>query len=486
MLALGLALPALAQEGVHQFFAQGLAPEQGLHEAQVRLLPENAEAWYARWYVVENARETLDITYFNFYLDPFGKSLLGLLRLKADQGVKIRLMVDTRGSFAASHKLMGQRYLRELAAHENIEVRSYRGLTKVAKELPRQFREFFASNHDKIVVADGEWAVMGGRNLGEKYFVDPTDHPDAYIDNDVLLRGEALGEQLTRAFAEEFEALPNFEIHEGWMDGWTDKAPELDVFRRAVHRWMTGGGVFEPGQTGFRKVLEKLNAELVGLPHLRSYTAFAADPWQGRRSYPCKVLDKHSLGGPKNDITPNLVRLLDAAEQRIVIQNAYLVMTEKTLAAFERAAARGVKIDIHTNSPASTGNIFVQAFFLRDWSEWMRRIPTMRIFMAKGPRKIHSKVFVVDDQVTLIGSYNIDPMSETINSEVVTLFDSGAFSRRARLAIEGFLPDAAECKIRIESDGSVTPLHGPEDHLKGAKGLVTKWISKLGFLRPLI
>jgi putative cardiolipin synthase len=351
----------------------------------------------------------------------------------------------------------------------------------VLKELPRQFREFVASNHDKIIVADGEWAIMGGRNLGEKYFVDPSDHADAYIDTDVLLKGEALGTQLTKAFAEEYAMLPNFEIHEGWLDDWNTKAAELDVHRRAMARWMSGRGVFEPDQTGFRRLLKGLNRELGELPHLTGYTNFAADPWQGRRAYPCKILDKHSLGGSKNEITPNLVGLMDAAEERIVIQNAYLVMTEATLAAFERAAARGVKIDIHTNSPASTSNLFVQAFFVRDWKEWMRRIPTMRIFM-----EIHSKVFVVDDQVTLIGSYNIDPMSETINSEVVTLFDSAAFARRVRLDIEGHLPDAAECKIRVERDGTVTGLHGPDDYLAGFKGLITKWVSKLGFLRPIV
>ena len=485
-LTLMLPAPAPAQQGVHQFFQQGLAPEQGLHEAQVRLLNGNAEAWYARWYVVENAQETLDITYFNFYLDAFGKSLLGLLRHKADQGVKVRLMVDVRGSFGASHKLMGQKYLRELASHENVEVRAYRGLTKVLTSIPKQFREFVASNHDKIIVADGEWAVMGGRNLGTKYFVDPADHADAYIDTDVLLKGEALGSQLTAAFAEEFAMMPNFEINEGWLDGWNDKAPELDVHRRAMARWISGRGRFEPDQTGFRRLLTRLNDELGTLPHLTGYASFVSDPWEGRRAYPCKVLDKHSLGGPKNDITPNLVRLVDAAEERIVIQNAYLVMTEKTLAAFERANQRGVKIDIHTNSPASTSNLFVQAFFVRDWKEWMRRLPNLRIFMAKGPRKIHSKVFVFDDQVTLIGSYNIDPMSETINSEVVTLFDAAAFAKRTRLAIEAYLPDAAECKIRVERDGTVTGVHGPDDYLQGFKGTLMKWISKLGFLRPII
>lgn len=471
---------------VARYFHQELAPSLAASSAKVRWITENPEAWYARWYLLQNAKTSIDCTYFNFYLDPFGKSFLGALLKKANQGVKVRLMVDTRGSFAASHLFLGKRYLEELGSHPNVEVRAYRGFTKTLLSLPSKFRDFIASNHDKILLVDGARAIMGGRNLGQSYFTDPQDDPHAYLDQDVLLEGGAVASQLKRAFEEEFQALTNAVIDDSWID-FVDQKPELRFFERAMDRYLQGGGFFSdqdapvPG-----KWVRKFRQALEPLPNLRSYIRFARDPWQGRRALPTKILDKHSLGGDKNEITANLVGLLDSAQESIVIQSAYLVLTRTARQALRRAAARGVEIRIHTNSPASTKNLFVQAFFVRDWAQWMAEIPTLRIFMTPGPRKIHTKVFTVDDQVTLLGSYNIDPMSESINSEVVALIESSDLAKRARLRIEADLEGSIECKIRVEEDGSITKLRGPEDYLKGIRGTVIRWVSKLGFLRPLV
>jgi len=68
--------------------------------AQIRLITNNNEAWYARWYMLNAARNTIDMTYFIFEKDAYGKAMLGLLMKKANEGVKIRLMIDARGSKA--------------------------------------------------------------------------------------------------------------------------------------------------------------------------------------------------------------------------------------------------------------------------------------------------------------------------------------------------------------------------------------------------
>lgn len=475
-----------AENRVADFFQVGLAPEQGLYQAKVRFIPKNSDAWYARWYAIEQATESIDMTYFNFYKDVFGKAMLGLLHHKAEQGVQIRLMVDNRGSFGLAHSLLGKRYLQELSYHPNITVKVYRPFLQVLRDLPKEIREFVGANHDKILVVDHKLAIMGGRNMGQKYFVDPEDDPEAYVDRDVMMSGQRVCEELTYAFEEEFDQLRNHELDPSWMGDWKDQRPELEVYRQAMDHWIRGKGPLDKDSVDAGRFAKRANKKLALYPSLVNFETFLANPWKGFGTYPCKILDKHSVAGDKNQITPNLVRLFDSAEREILIQNAYLVLTEASLGALKRASDRGVKIRIHTNSPASTGNLLVQAFFVRDWKEWMAQIPNMQIFLATGPQKIHAKVFVVDGEVTLIGSYNIDPMSESINSEVVTLFQSQDFATMATQEIEKCISTATECKIQLEEDGTVTGVVGPDDYLQGLAGKLIKLLGKIEWLRHLV
>jgi phosphatidylserine/phosphatidylglycerophosphate/cardiolipin synthase-like enzyme len=477
---------ASAKNQVNDFFNYGLAPEQGLYRAKVRFIPKNSDAWYARWYVLNQAKKSIDMTYFNFYKDVFGKAVLGLLHKKAEEGVKVRLMVDNRGSFGLAHSLLGKRYLKELSYHPNITVKVYRPFLRVIRDLPSEFREFVGANHDKILVADGKLAVMGGRNMGQKYFVDPEDDPEVYIDRDVMMQGKDVCKQLTRAFEGEYNQLRNHELAESWMGDWKDQRPELEIYRLAMDRWIKGDGPLVKGDVKKWRFARRANKKLAPYQHLTGFNQFLQDPWKSGGIFPCKVLDKHSLAGDTNEITPNLIRLFDSAEDEILIQNAYLVLTKASLGALKRASDRGVKIRILTNSPASTGNLMVQAFFVKDWKEWLHQVPNLRIFMTTGERKIHAKVFVVDGDVTLIGSYNIDPMSESINSEVVTLFQSGSFADQAIETIEADLKTATECQIRVEADGTVTGVVGPDDYLKGLAGKLIKLLGKIPWLRHLV
>ena len=199
-----------------------------------------------------------------------------------------------------------------------------------------------------------------------------------------------------------------------------------------------------------------------------------------------KILDKHSFRGQRNDITPNMVALIDAAEDYVMIQNPYVIMTQELMGALERATERGVKIILHTNSPASTDSLITQAFFLRDWWKLLRDLPTLEIWVFKDERKLHAKSFVIDDRITSIGTYNLDPMSQGINSEVMAVVDSPTFGRRNRLRIEKDIEESVQYLIKKDEMGMVQKVSGPEQHLEGMTGFLISVISKFGFLRPIV
>ncbi len=455
-------------------------------EAHVRLIYTNSEAWYTRWKLINEAKHSIDVQYFIVDGDIFGYSLAGLFLRKAREGVKIRFMMDARGTKGFTRKLMGQDYMQELSEYPNVEIKVFNPVHQNLLTMWGNLRRAMASNHDKIVVVDGEYAIIGGRNISKDYFVDPTDHPKAYRDCDVVIRSTEVAKQLDLAFDEEFAMLKSLSITKDLFGNIDIVSKPLEAAYQAMDYYVRGNGLLKmmPGtDKTVLKYLDKFNEELAVYKHLVGFTGF--DPLDGAHEAPVKIIDKHSLGGPRNDITDQLVRFIDGCRKEIVIQNPYVVLTERAEAALKRAAKRGVRIYMHTNSPISTDSLATQAMFYADWKRILKEIPTLSIYTYYGERKLHAKNFVFDGQVGVVGTYNMDYLSEEVNSEVVAAINSKSFATELR---NGIIEDMSKSKryaIEVGPNGEVKEIFGP-DQLQSSKSGMIRLLSHFGFLRPLI
>lgn len=454
-------------------------------EAEVRLLYGNADAWYTRWKLVNEARQSIDIQYFIVEKDIFGLALQGALLRKARAGLKIRFMMDARGTKDFTRKLMGQDFVQELVSYPNVEVKVFNPVHENLLTFVVDPRKILSSNHDKILVVDGEYSVVGGRNISSHYFVDPEDMPTAYRDCDVVVRSEDVAAQLSTAFDEEFSERKQTNIVADLFGNIDVMSDELELAFDAMGAHIAGS-VFRSAKnlsSGKAKALKEYNAELAAYKHLNGFSGF--DPFNGSHQAPIKIIDKHSLSGPRNDITDQLVRLIDGSRSEIVIQNPYVVLTERASAALKRASARGVRIIIHTNSPASTDSLATQAMFYADWKNILKNISSARIFTYARQRKLHAKNFVFDGKVGIVGTYNMDYLSEEVNSEVVAAVKSRGFSSELRKDIMEDIAVSKEYRIELDSDGSVKAVFGPDD-LPGKNMWLLKALSKLTFVKSMI
>lgn len=204
-----------------------------------------------------------------------------------------------------------------------------------------------------------------------------------------------------------------------------------------------------------------------------------------------KVLDQTSAAGVRvNDFDVGLLQLVQAAKHKIVIQNPYVVLTEDMIKAMTEASKRGVEIIIGTNSPLSTDSDVTQAFFLEDWAHVLARVPTARIFVATGERKLHAKVATIDDDISIVSSYNLDLLSGYVNSEIGAVVKSKSFNTRMN---EVFLADHADPKNGVVEyliekdasgravleDGQPKVVFGPDDHLP--RSVIEKYAGKREF-----
>ncbi|PKK90233.1 MAG: hypothetical protein CVV64_10935 [Candidatus Wallbacteria bacterium HGW-Wallbacteria-1] len=472
---------------VFQTFKPSDAASNDVCTAKAHLITVNPEAWHARWFMLSSAKRSIDTTYFILDPDPFGKAFLGMLLKKAQEGVKIRLMVDASGVKGYSRSFMGQDYLQEIMMYDNVQIRTF---NPYAKNLYRVFtsgiRAFMASNHDKIIVVDGEYAITGGRNIAEHYFAHPDDNSGVYRDTCVLMQGKAVAAQLTTAFAEEFDRNRNYGVDEDSFGNWKKRDKEMLMAYRLMDDFLRGKEYHKIVEEfpDCAKEAEEIIEELEKLPKNVGYDEFV--PFLDDRKIAIKIVDKHSINEERNDITLNVINCMDACKKEIIIQNPYVVLTKRARAAIVRASRRGVKIVILSNSPMSTDSALTQAMFLQDWKEVLRDAPNLEIWAMKGPNKLHAKVFVFDRQVSVIGTYNMDPMSEQINSEVAAMISDEQFSKDCAERIYKDMENSFRYTIEIDSNGNVKEKFGPESH--SDEGVIKKLkllgIAKL--IRPLI
>jgi len=476
-----------ARADVEKYF-DGIKTSSFDPAAKVRFLPENVNSWFARWHILDNAKKSIDVTYFIVEQDIFGMSMLGMLYKKAREGVNIRLMVDARGTKGLTRKFIGQDVLQEMVKFKNVQIRVFNPVHRKLQALFDDLRKITASNHDKIIIVDDEYLITGGRNVSKSYFVDPRDLKGVYRDTDVLIQSRKAANQAGLAFDEEFRNGGTFQIYRDVFGNADTMSKDLEIAYTAMRRFITGGGLFKvPSPTlskSANELLKKYNDELKDYKRMQHYASFRL--FNGERSYPTRILDKHSIHGPRNDITNNLSGLMDAAQSEILIQNPYVVLTEEARAAIKRASDRGVKVIIHTNSPMSSDSLLTQAMFIGDWKTILRDMPNVRIFGYHLSTKLHSKVFVFDRKVAVIGTYNMDYVSEQINSEVIAVIKARPFATQVAERIMQDLKDSHEYKIKIERDGSIKTLFGPESH--SDKKVIDRlnMLQKLQWLKPLI
>ncbi|MBI5549266.1 MAG: phosphatidylserine/phosphatidylglycerophosphate/cardiolipin synthase family protein [Deltaproteobacteria bacterium] len=487
--------------------------------AQARVLSKNLDAWNARWEMVSSAKESIDANYFIFERDPFGYAFLGAMLKKQMAGVDVRVMTDAMADPTGEKgfKSRGSDYLEELVNQGGKAYVYHPVLSRGRDALFGNEYSTLASNHDKILVVDGQRSITGGRNISQDYLADPADHKGAWRDMDVALEGAETAAGLKQAFDVEVNQGAHVAdpVTPDFMGNWDKKdiqllgAAELmdlwlhdpvlsdakkaelranpealkpfaaDLVERALKRATDGlpANLKREPSDSDREFLNGLAADLV--KHLEARGSAQTFP-TGRlpeRSTQTKILDQTSAAGTRmNNIAPALKSLVDSAKKQIVIENPYVVLTEDMLKSLESASARGVKIEIITNSPLSTDSKETQAFFLEDWPSILARCPTAKILVATGERKVHAKSAVIDGEESFVSTYNLDLLSGYVNSEVGAIVKSkevatdllAAFAADKADPTNGFI----EYKIQRDAngkpalkDGKPVVEFGPEDHL---------------------
>ena len=400
----------------------------------VRLMPHAAYALDARIELIRRAQYSLDLQYYFIANDRTGRLLMRNLRDAAQRGVRVRLLVDDLYTFGGDSMFNG------LAAFPNVEVRLFNpfccgrnGLMSKYMASLLDFRRLNHRMHNKLFIADGAMAVAGGRNIADEYFA--RSMSGNFVDMDAFIVGAVVPklEKIFDAYWNSPHAYPVAQIIV------TDRTREQlqEDFNRLVD---DGDQMLEVKKQpsdilGYGPITDDLRAGRLDLEWAKA-NAFADSP--------DKVSAVTADEARSMSVTMNVFDLVTAARTEVVLSSPYFVPGTTGAQAFIDLCKRDVKVMILTNSLASNDEPSVYAGYQRYRPELLRagvdlyELSASRVLLDErldvavpgtSLGRLHAKTAVIDRTMVFIGSMNLDPRSESINTELGVIISSPALAR---------------------------------------------------------
>ncbi len=443
----------------------GISEKMDTHTG-VYVLEDGSGSMVARAWLTEYAEKTIDIQYFIFSLDNIGLIACDYLIRAADRGVKIKVLVDDIMMDADVNDIL------TFSSHENITVKVYnpgvnlgKNIFGKIKKLTTDFRSANQRMHNKTFTVDGKIVITGGRNIADEYF--DYDHEYNFRDRDILLLGKA-SQQVNSSFNEFWNSELSKNVTEVINNG--KDVPYHENSFDKLHEYACNPYNFWP----------QIRERITNLPNtFNAIKSSGKIEWLQDVKF---ITDKPGKNDGTNGLqgggisTTALINLVKNATSSIDIQTPYLITTELSQTLFREAVKRGVKIRILTNSLASTDNLEAFSGYQRDREKLLKtgiRIFEFRPDAAKRMKimtgelqetldykpifGLHAKTMVIDNNITVIGTFNLDPRSANLNTECIVVVNSNKISAGVLSEMEEeFLPENSwETTINFNPDSKV-------------------------------
>ena len=410
-------------------------------------LANGRDAFAARVRLADVAERSLDVQYYIWQNDLTGTLLLGALRRAADRGVRIRLLLDDNGTRGLDD------VIRTLVAHRNIEVRLFNPFATRGWRVLESVLEFVRLNrrmHNKSFTADNQVTIVGGRNVGDAYF--GAEVGLLFVDLDVLAIGPVVAD-VSRDFdgywasessypAERLVAPAPPQLKEAVTveADRIEQSPEAAAYAEAVAR--------EP--------LVRKMAERDITFEWATTRLVSDDPAKGR-----------GAAGDDTFMWARLQHVMKPPTTELAVVSAYFVPGEAGVRYLAGLARSGVKVTVVTNSLEATDVAAVHSGYAK-WRPSMLAAgvelwETKRSGAAASvqPRSggssgssLHAKTFEVDRAQVFIGSFNVDPRSRRLNTELGFVIDSPSMATDLSEALPARLAERAY-RLRLSPEGSI-------------------------------
>jgi putative cardiolipin synthase len=416
-----------------------------------RPLIDAREAFVARYVMALGAQRSIDVQTYIWHADTSGSLLAQALWDAAERGVRVRVLLDDANTAGLDPMIAA------LDAHPNIEVRLFNPFANRSWRIGDFAFDFSRVNrrmHNKSFTVDNQATVVGGRNIGDEYLGAET--PVAFADLDVLAIGPVVPE-----VSSEFDRYWNSE------SAW----PASSLLPPAAPTAADDVKQYWARQRA-RPESERFLDAVKRLPILNQMVdGTLALEWVPARVVaddPRKVLQPPDR--TETHLLPHLESIFGHPQHELALISPYFVPGQAATGSLVDMANRGVNVQVLTNSLAATDVGPVYSGYVRYREQLLRG--GVRVYelkpAAKPPRSreddddelqprgivgshgggsssasLHAKTFAADRDRVFVGSFNLDPRSAALNTEMGVVLESRVLAAQLSDAFREAIPREA-------------------------------------------
>ncbi len=399
----------------------------------VTILNNGDDALLAKIHLIRKAQKSILIQTFIWGSDQTSRFVAYELIQAAKRGVKVKIILDY---LISSRDFELITFL--TTAHPNLEIKLYNPISKnivpsklaMIKKALLSFRSFNQRMHNKIFIVDDRIAITGGRNYQNDYYDRGTTRN--FKDYGVAVTGK-LVKEMTNSFTEY------------WAYPLSVSSKSMKDIRRLIKN------------NNYKKYPSKESLMLSDL--FTELEACEADKSCLEKrildiSYEVKkirfIADKPGKRGRigRDKVTRTTYELgnfFQQAQKYLIIQTPYVVIGKRNTKYFKKLARDkpDLKVLVSSNSLSSADHTHAYAFSYKHKKKYLQAFRWQMFELKLRPKDVdlmitpinkkkrskdyitclHSKVYVVDGKKVWIGSFNLDPRSANLNTEVGVIID---------------------------------------------------------------
>ncbi len=363
------------------------------------IFEDNEEALTERVRLIRNATERVVLSTFDFRDDASGRVMLAALLDAAERGVQVKVVVD---GVSGMLRMGANPYFMALSTHSNAEIRIYNKINLLKPWA------LMGRLHDKYLIADDTAYFLGGRNTFS-YFLGATDGHINY-DRDVFVYNAAKNSASSLYQVEAyFEEIWNSKYTKRFHD-WSAKAQLVSVKNAAKE---------------LKSLLAAYYKEYPQVAEVPDYTAMTV-----ATEKITLLANPTTIYAKEPTVFYALSEMMAQAKENVTIHTPYLICNNMMYDAFADIAAKVPEMHLMTNSAANNGNPFGSGDYAEEFENIIRT--GMTIYEYEGGVSYHGKSIAIDDDLSVIGSFNMDMRSVYLDTELMLVVDSAELNTKLR------------------------------------------------------
>lgn len=410
---------------VSNYYSPQIGPDRGL------IIDNPLESGIARLKIIDNAKQTLDISYFSIEKGESPDLFFGALIDAADRGVKVNLLLD--GMFHGLKKEF-KPIIYTFITHPNMNLKFYEPFNPL---MPWTINNRM---HDKYIIADNNIAIIGGRNIGDKYFAIEGYNDKVTNDRDIVI--------INSNFSDSSSVL--FEMTRYFDSIWHHKYSKSMNKRISNLKYNKGIKKCEELREKIRLVKEmnkeffEREIDLVSISFPTNKICFIHNPIERFSKEPWCWYE--------------ITQLMQSAKTTIFVQSPYVIPTRQMIDGYlDRADFGNIGVNILTNSLGSTPNLPAFSGYINYRKKIVQN--DINIFEFQSEDSIHAKSFIIDDNLMLLGSFNLDPRSTYLSTESMVVINSHEMINKFGEELRAYVDES----LLVSKDYTYFPKEGVDE-----------------------